>query len=617
MDDSPATDRFPQAPQVPGYDSFELIGRGGFSTVWKARQVAYDRLVAVKILNTGFDDEAGQRRFQRECALTGRLTGHPNIVTVLDSGFLADGHPFLTMDYCPNGSLADRIAREGPLSSEEVSRVGVKIAGALHTAHQRGVIHRDVKPENILITAFGEPALADFGISTSTTAGTVTAAYTPTHAAPEVLLGETADVRTDIYTLGSTLYQLLAGTPAFVQTERGGLARFVQEVLNTPPPSLEGVTVPEPIRRVIEASMAKDPAARPASAEAFGRMMQDAQRASGMPITEMLVAAAPTVDLPTEPMLPPTPATAAHDTRLSSRRSGRQETAPDAQWAHGQATILPPSYRGGTPAAPVGDSTVLGGRGDRPLPDADFRQPQEPNRRRRWPLVLVAIIAFAVVGGLAGLFATGAGQEMLGRFGIGTPVEPAIVPDETPSPDVSEAEWPPEDELLPPEDEVAPPGDSPQDPPLSTWTPIPTPSKTTHPPISITTGPGVSLPTKITPKPPKITFEPIQTKPQLKPPAFAIQPVAKATTIQDAQYLYVLWNDSPSTSVTQYQLLLLPTKQAYATILKTDNYTCGQPYDHCFRVPLPATGTRCFEIVAITDSGNRSQSNPQVCSKPV
>ena len=138
MDDSPATDRFPQAPQVPGYDSFELIGRGGFSTVWKARQVAYDRLVAVKILNTGFDDEAGQRRFQRECALTGRLTGHPNIVTVLDSGFLADGHPFLTMDYCPNGSLADRIAREGPLSSEEVSRVGVKIAGALHTAHQRG-----------------------------------------------------------------------------------------------------------------------------------------------------------------------------------------------------------------------------------------------------------------------------------------------------------------------------------------------------------------------------------------------------------------------------------------------------------------------------------------------
>ncbi len=626
MNDASAHEHNQQLPQVPGYDSFELIGRGGFSTVWRARQIAYDRPVAVKILNSSFDDEAGQRRFQRECALTGRLTGHPNIITVLDSGFLADGHPFLTMEYCPNGSLADRIQRSGPLPPDEVSRIGVKIAAALHTAHQRGVIHRDVKPENILITPFGEPALADFGISTSATAGTVTAAYTPTHAAPEVLLGETADARTDLYTLGSTLYQLLTGKPAFAQTERGGLARFVQDVLNAPPPSLEGLAVPEPIRATIGAAMAKDPAARPASAAAFGQMMQDAQRASGIPVTEMLVAEAG--GFPTEAIAAPgteaAPTTVPGATRVSSRRTEDLDAPPAAAVQASQATILPPSYRGAPPAAVVGDATVLGGRGERPLPDADFAEASEDRKKRRWPLILMAVIAFVLVGGVAALFATGAGQGMLGRFGVGTPADPAVVAGESPGPDATELEWPPEDEELPPEGSGSGAESGGSSGGSGAKAPATTPSvikPTTKTPGST---PSVIKPTVKAPVSTPSVIKPSMQIPSMKPslakPSVVIKqpdPPKNVKIYETAENLYLVWNDSPSTSVTEYKVFDYYTKKVLANVPRSDTYRCGYSVDHCYHSKQPSTGNRCFYVAAYTSGGTASEPSKTVCSTPI
>ena len=185
----------------------------------------------------------------------GRLSGHPNIVTVFDAGFLDDGHPFLAMTYCEHGSLADRVRSTGPIPAAEVTRIGIKIAGALDAAHQLGVLHRDVKPENILITAFGEPALADFGISTARGAATVTTAYTPTHAAPEVLLGKPADMRTDAYNLGSTLYQLLRGESAFSDPEQTGIAGFVDRVLHEQPPALDPAIAPPALSEAIQAAI--------------------------------------------------------------------------------------------------------------------------------------------------------------------------------------------------------------------------------------------------------------------------------------------------------------------------------------------------------------------------
>jgi serine/threonine-protein kinase PknK len=226
---------------IPGYDGFRLLGRGGFSAVYQARQLAYDRQVAVKVLDIGINDDTVRRRVTRERAATGRLTGHPNIVTILDSGFLGDGRPFLTMALCPNGSLADRVASEGALPIADVLHIGIKVAGALETAHRNEIVHRDIKPENILVTAYGEPALADFGISSVTDQRSLTRntqAYTPNHAPPEVLRGEVASIPSDIYNLGSTLYQLLAGHPPFSLSGSAGLAVFVDKVLNqeAPPP---------------------------------------------------------------------------------------------------------------------------------------------------------------------------------------------------------------------------------------------------------------------------------------------------------------------------------------------------------------------------------------------
>ncbi len=131
---------------MPGYTDVRLVGRGGFSTVWYAMQTQYERVVALKVLDVGLEDERTKRQFQRECAATGRLSGHPNIVTILDSGFTSQGMPYLAMDYCAQGSLLDRIAREGPLPVADVLRIGVKMCGALESAHQKDILHRDLKP---------------------------------------------------------------------------------------------------------------------------------------------------------------------------------------------------------------------------------------------------------------------------------------------------------------------------------------------------------------------------------------------------------------------------------------------------------------------------------------
>lgn len=275
---------------IPGYSGLRLIGRGGFAAVYQARQEAYDRSVAVKVIDVGLGDEATRRRFQRECAATGRLTGHPNIMTIFESGFVEDGRPYLTMALCSGGSLAERMVRDGPLPVADVLRVGVKIAGALQTAHANGIVHRDIKPENILVSGFGEPALADFGISTieSRSATKRTQAYTPNHAPPEVLRGELASAASDIYTFGSTLYELLAGHPPFEHTGHAGLATFVDKVLNEEPPALD--TAAESLDRILRTAMAKEPAQRFGSAAAMGVALQGVQRELGLKVDDMVVA---------------------------------------------------------------------------------------------------------------------------------------------------------------------------------------------------------------------------------------------------------------------------------------------------------------------------------------
>jgi serine/threonine-protein kinase PknK len=275
--------------QVPGYRILERVGEGGFSVVYRAEQQRLDRVVALKVLSVDAVDDDTMRRFERECQITGRLTGHPNVVTVLDTGMTSGGRPFIAMDYFQRGSLRDRLSREGPLPLQDVLRAGVKIAGALAATHEAGVLHRDVKPQNILVSKYGEPALADFGIArlTGSSEATHTTAFTPHHAAPEVVNGEQPGVTADVYSLASSMYQLLAGGPAFKAGSATGIGALMMRILNDPPPPIPRQDVPPPVYDVIAKAMAKTPAQRYPSAVAFATRLQQLQAELGLPVTEL------------------------------------------------------------------------------------------------------------------------------------------------------------------------------------------------------------------------------------------------------------------------------------------------------------------------------------------
>ncbi len=150
---------------IPGMADWRAIARGGFAIVWQARQESLNRLVAVKVDERKLDTEAEQRRFLREAGAAGRMSGHPGIVTVHDAGLLGDDRPFLIMELCPGGSLTRWMTADPRPSQRRVRDVGVRIADALSAAHLLGVLHRDVKPANILIDAYNNAGLADFGLA--------------------------------------------------------------------------------------------------------------------------------------------------------------------------------------------------------------------------------------------------------------------------------------------------------------------------------------------------------------------------------------------------------------------------------------------------------------------
>lgn len=277
---------------IPGIEHAEEIGRGGFAVVYRARQPELNRTIAIKMLSTRLDD-TGRERFAREGWAMGTLSGHPNIVNVIDTGLSASGRPYIAMAYLREGSLADRLDLDGPLPWAEAVRIATKLAGALETAHRAGTLHRDVKPENVLLSDYGEPELTDFGIARvegryETGTGNVVASAA--HASPEVLEGRAATVASDVYSLGSTLFALLAGIAAFTRRPDEPLVALCLRILQDPIPDLRVRGVPAAVCAVVEQAMAKDPAMRQTSAAELGRQLQEIQRRAGLPVTEMALA---------------------------------------------------------------------------------------------------------------------------------------------------------------------------------------------------------------------------------------------------------------------------------------------------------------------------------------
>ncbi|MBS9533830.1 protein kinase [Mycobacterium sp. M1] len=261
----------------------EEIGRGGFGVVYRCWQQSLDRPVAVKVLTADLDDE-NVKRFCREQHAMGRLSGHPNIVTVLTAGQTGTGRPFIVMQYQPGGTLEALIRKDGPLDAASTLRLGIKIAGALETVHRAGILHRDVKPANILFTEYGEPALTDFGISRiaggfETRSGLITG--TPAFTAPEVLSGATPTVASDLYGLGATLFCALTGHAAFERKNGESVVAQFLRISKTPVPQVQDIAIPDALSRAIGQAMAHDPADRPASAAEFGNLLCEIERQIG------------------------------------------------------------------------------------------------------------------------------------------------------------------------------------------------------------------------------------------------------------------------------------------------------------------------------------------------
>ncbi|MBI3791329.1 MAG: protein kinase [Gemmatimonadetes bacterium] len=274
-------------------DRFEVerpLARGGSATVYLAVERKHGRAVAVKVLHPEVAASIGTERFLREIGIVAQLS-HPHVVPLIDSGE-SDGLLYYVIPFVPDGSLRDRLARESRLSLADALRVTEEVGAALDFAHRRGIIHRDVKPENILI-ADGHALLADFGIARAragVAAGDPSADHarsaavsvpglaigTPSYMSPEQAAGESnLGAASDIYSLACVVYEMLAGEPPF----HGGDARTLMQrhVIETPPPvrSLRP-DVPPAVEAVLARALAKDPAHRPQSSGEFVRVFREA-----------------------------------------------------------------------------------------------------------------------------------------------------------------------------------------------------------------------------------------------------------------------------------------------------------------------------------------------------
>ena len=274
---------------IDGLEDLEPLGHGGFSQVYRARQTDFDRLVAVKVLDVGLDDRQ-RSAFERECRAMGVVSQHPNIVTVLSSAYASDGRPAIVMELYRGGTLAERVAREGPLTSGKALEVGIRISAALQTAHERGLLHRDVKPQNLFVSEYGEPALGDFGISSHVDEAGGSRGLTVHYAAPEVIEDREPGPAADVYALAATLYTLIAGRRPFADT--GGsnaVADIALRILSDPPPRIGGRCPPQ-LEAALLRGLAKRPEDRPASAASFGRLLQEVQDQLGAQRTPLTVA---------------------------------------------------------------------------------------------------------------------------------------------------------------------------------------------------------------------------------------------------------------------------------------------------------------------------------------
>jgi serine/threonine protein kinase len=259
------------------------LGHGGMATVYLGHDSELDRPVAIKVLAENLTGhETFRRRFLREAQLAARLS-HPNVVSVYDAGEQADGRPYIVMEHVDGETLADVLRKRGPLPADEAATLAAQACRGLAHAHAAGLVHRDVKPQNLLLRRDGTLKVADFGIARAaegtalTEAGTVlgTAAYL----SPEQALGQEATPAADVYSLGAVLYELLTGRPPYELESLADLAAKQAEGAITPVSEL-AAGIPGRVEDAVMRSLARNPAYRPASASELARELEPAETAT-------------------------------------------------------------------------------------------------------------------------------------------------------------------------------------------------------------------------------------------------------------------------------------------------------------------------------------------------
>ena len=378
-------------PVVGGFSDLVEVGRGGFSRVYSAYQVEFDRRVALKVLNDRLADDASVAVFEGECRAMGTLSKHPFIVTVHASALTADYRPVIVMELFERGNYMQQLRRDGPLPLEELLSLAVRVGGALATAHHHGVIHGDVKPQNILKSEFGFPALGDFGIATlrdrlAERAGVGLSAH---YAAPELVeVGATAaGTAADQYSLAATIFTLATGRRPFESATAEAPERVLARALAAPTPRL-AASFPADLADALARAMSRDPQARFPDLGAFAYALAAVEHRLGYRAT-----AVPLVGIDDDATI------TVEDTTRSELHATQPPTTPPPPGGDEITIALPPP----PPPTPPG-------------PPA-----RSPNRRRR--LAALAIVLLAAAG--AATYLT------LGNTG-GSEPEPAA--DESPAP---------------------------------------------------------------------------------------------------------------------------------------------------------------------------------------